>query len=645
MISNRNHCFKILKVGDPMTIKGFKRKLSAIFSADVKGYSRLMGEDDEATVRTLIAYREVMSVVIQKHRGRVVDSPGDNILAEFASAVDAVRSAVEMQEELKIRNAELPEDRKMEFRVGINLGDVIHEEERIYGDGVNVAARIEGLADAGGICISRGAYDQVKKKLSLGYEYLGEHSVKNIDEPVRVYRVLLESEAVGKVVGEKKVRPRRWQWAAVVAVILILVVAVMAIWNFSFRSAFSPEKVSSLEKISIPLTEKPSIAVLPFKNLSGDPEQEYFSDGITNDIITDLSKFPELFVIASNTVFTYKDKPIKVKDVSRDLGVRYVLEGSVQKTGGKVRINSQLIDATTGHHLWAERYDKDLKDLFKLQNELVQTIVSKLAIQIGEIERGRVMRKDTDNLQAYDYLLRGREYFYQGTREDNKNARLMFQRAIEIDSRYSSAYAALAWTHLNDFFYGWTMFPNKHLQRAHDIAKEALNLEESNALAHSALGAIYLRRAQYDLALSELKRAIELNPNDTQSQTMLGTVMLYSGRKDEAIFWKESALRLNPHFILGPYMTLGQAYYLNGQYEDAITILKKGLAKKPDFVGHYIMLTAAYAQTGFIEEAKRSAAKVLRLDPFFELNSYGTVFRNPEDRAKIVDGLRKAGLN
>jgi adenylate cyclase len=606
-----------------MTKEGFKRKLSAIFSADVKGYSRLMGEDDEATVRTLTAYREVMSVVIQKHRGRVVDSPGDNILAEFASAVDAVRSAVEMQEELKVRNAELPEDRKMEFRIGINLGDVIHEKERIYGDEVNVAARIEGLADAGGICISRNAYDQVKKKLSLGYEYLGEHSVKNIDEPVRVYRVLLESEAVGKVI----------------------VVAVVAIWNFYLRSAFSPEKVASLEKTSIPLTEKPSIAVLPFKNLGGDPEQEYFSDGITNDIITDLSKFRELLVIASNTVFTYKDKSVKIKDVSLDLGVRYVLEGSVQKTGGKVRINSQLIDATTGHHLWAERYDKDLKDLFKLQNELVQTIVSKLAIQIGEIERGRVMRKDTDNLQAYDYLLRGREYFYRGTREDNKNARLMFQRAIEIDPRYSSVYAALAWTHLNDFFYGWTMFPNKHLQRAHDIAKESLNLEESNALAHSALGAIYLRRAQYDLALSELQRAIELNPNDTQSQTMLGTVMLYSGRKDEAIFWKESALRLNPHFILGPYMTLGQAYYLNGQYEDAITILKKGLAKKPDFVGHYIMLAAAYAQTGFTVEAKRSAVKVLRLDPFFELSSYGTVFRNSEDRAKIVDGLRKAGLN
>jgi adenylate cyclase len=627
-----------------MTIQGFRRKLIAILSADVKGYSRLMGEDDEATVRTLTAYREVISVVIQKHRGRVVDSPGDNILAEFASVVDAVRSAVEMQEELRIRNAELSEDRKMEFRIGINLGDVIYEEEQIYGDGVNVAARIEGLADAGDICISRDAYVQVKKKLSLGYEYWGEHSVKNIDEPVQVYRVLLEPEVVGKVIDEKKERPRRWRWVAVAAVILILVVAVAAIWNFHLRSSFSPEKGAFLETKSTSLTEKPSIAVLPFRNLGGDPEQEYFSDGITNDIITDLSKFRELSVIASNTVFTYKDNPVKVKDVSRDLGVRYVLEGSVQKIGGRLRINSQLIDANTGHHLWAERYDKDLRDLFKLQNEIVQTIVSKMAIQIEETERARVMRKSTDNLRAYDYLLRGQEHFYQRTRKGSKEARIMFQKAIEIDPRYSSAYAALAWAHLDDFFYGWTMFPEKSLQRAHDIAKEALSFEESNALAHSALGSIYLRRTQYDLAMSELQRAIELNPNDAQSQTMLGSVMLYSGRKDEAIYWKESAMRLNPRRDRGLFMTLAQAYYLNGRHEDAIIVLKKGVADQPDFVGNYIMLAAAYAQVGLTEEAKRSAATVLQLHPFFETGSYGTVFRNPEDRTKIIDGLRKAGL-
>jgi len=627
-----------------MTTQSFKRKLTAILSADVKGYSRLMGEDEDATVHTLKAYRELIGNLIHKYHGRVVDSPGDNILSEFASVVDALRGAVAIQEELKAKNTELSENRRMEFRIGINLGDVIEDEGRIYGDGVNIAARIEGLSQSGGICISRTAYDHVKNKLSLGYEYIGEHAVKNIADPVKVYRVLMEPEAAGKLIGEKRTRPIRRRWAIVASVILVLGFVAVAIWNFYLRSALFPEKGSSVKKASISETEKPSIAVLPFKNLSGNPEQEYFSDGITNDIITDLSKFSELSVIASNTVFTYKDKSVKVKDVSRDLGVRYVLEGSVQKVADKVRINAQLIDASNDHHLWAERYDKDLRDLFKLQNELVQTIVTKMAIRIDETERKRTMRKDTDNLQAYDYLLRGWEYFYQNTREGNKNARLMFQRAIEIDSRYSSAYAALAWSYLNDFYYGWTMFPDKSLQRTHDFAKKALSMEESNALAHSALGSIYLRRRQYDLAMSELQRAIELNPNDTHSQRQLGSVMLYSGRMDEAIYWIESALRLNPNLSLGAFMLLGQAYYLSGRYEDAITILKKGLAKNQDFMGHDIMLAAAYAQAGYAEEAKRSAAKVLRLDPFFELDSYGTVFRNSEDRAQIVQGLRKAGL-
>ena len=627
-----------------MTTQSFKRKLTAILSADVKGYSRLMGEDEDATVHTLKTYRELIGNLIHKYHGRVVDSPGDNILSEFASVVDALRSAVAIQEELKAKNTELSENRRMEFRIGINLGDVIEDEGRIYGDGVNIAARIEGLSQSGGICISRTAYDHVKNKLSLGYEYIGEHAVKNIADPVKVYRVLMEPEAAGKLIGEKRTRPIRRRWAIVASVILVLGFVAVAIWNFYLRSALFPEKGSSVKKASISETEKPSIAVLPFKNLSGNPEQEYFSDGITNDIITDLSKFSELSVIASNTVFTYKDKSVKVKDVSRDLGVRYVLEGSVQKVADKVRINAQLIDASTNHHLWAERYDRDLIDLFKLQDELVQTIVTKMAIRIDETERARTMRKDTDNLQAYDYLLRGWEYFYQNTREGNKDARLMFQRAIEIDSRYSSAYAALAWSYLNDFYYGWTMFPDKSLQRTHDFAKKALSMEESNALAHSALGSIYLRRRQYDLAMSELQRAIELNPNDTHSQRQLGSVMLYSGRMDEAIYWIESALRLNPNLSLGAFMLLGQAYYLNGRYEDAITILKKGLAKNQDFMGHDIMLAAAYAQAGYAEEAKRSAAKVLRLDPFFELDSYGTVFRNSEDRAQIVQGLRKAGL-
>jgi len=308
-----------------MPAQGFKRRLTAILSADVKGYSLLMGDDEDATVRTLKAYRELIGNVIHEYHGRVVDSPGDNILSEFASVVDAVRGAVKIQEKLKARNSELPEHRRMAFRIGINLGDVISDEGRIYGDGVNIAARIEGLSQGGGICISRTAYDQVKNKLPLGYEYIGEHAVKNIAEPVKVYRVLMEPETAGRVIVEKGVRSGRRRWIAAALAIMVIGIATAAIWNLYLKSVLSLEKSKSLKKASISVTEKPAIAVLPFKNLSNDREQEYFSDGITNDIITDLSKFSELSVIASNTVFSYKDKSVKIKDLSRDLGVRYVL--------------------------------------------------------------------------------------------------------------------------------------------------------------------------------------------------------------------------------------------------------------------------------------------------------------------------------
>ena len=472
-----------------------KRKLSAILSADVKGYSRLMGEDELATVDTLKKYRGVMATLVQQYKGRVVDSPGDNILSEFPSVVDAVECAVKVQEELKARNAELPENRRMEFRIGVNLGDVIEDEGQLYGDGVNIAARVEGLAEGGGICISGTAYDQVKNKLSLGYKYLGEHAVKNIADPVRAYRVLMDPEYAGKVIGEKRAIPARRVRAAMAAgVVLVVGVAAVAIWKYYLAPAPPPVEVTSKEKMAFPLPDKPSIAVLPFTNLGGDPEQEYFSDGITNDIITDLSKFRQMLVIASNTVFTYKGMPVKIKDVGRELGVRYVLEGSVQRTTGKVRINAQLIDATTGHHLWAERYERELKDLFDVQDQIVQTIVATLAVKIDAAERERVMRKDTESLEAYDYQLQGLEHTHPKTRPENTKARQAFEKAIGLDPRYASAYAGLGTTYLNLIRYGWTEFLAQSLQRAHDLAQKALSIDESNAAAHALLGDVYRYR-------------------------------------------------------------------------------------------------------------------------------------------------------
>ena len=352
-----------------MAQQGFKRKLTAILSADVIGYSRLMRDDEEATVRDLAAHRVLITEIIQQHNGRVVDSPGDNILAEFVSVVDAVNGAIKIQQEIKKSNTGIPEDRRMEFRIGINLGDVIEEDERIYGDGVNIAARVEGLSATGGISISGTVYEHIKDKLLLGYHYLGEQNVKNIPEPVLVYQILTAPEAAGKVIGEEKPKARKLRWAAFSVLALIIIVAgALAIWKYYFHPQIEP---ASLDKMAFPLPDKPSIAVLPFVNMSDDPKQEYFSDGITEDLITDLSKISGLFIIARNSTFVYKGKPVKIRQVAEELGVRYVLEGSVRKAENRVRINVQLIDATTGGHLWAERFDRHYKDIFELQDEVI----------------------------------------------------------------------------------------------------------------------------------------------------------------------------------------------------------------------------------------------------------------------------------
>src|SRR5512139_2215681 len=365
-----------------MATQDFRRKLTAILSADVKGYSRLMGEDEETTVRTITSHRNVLAAVIQKYRGRVVDSPGDNLLAEFVSVVDAVQSAVEIQEVIRGKNTELPEDRRMKFRIGINLGDVIQEGERIYGDGVNIAARLEGLAEAGGICISGSAYEQIENKLPLRYDYLGEHEVKNITKPVRVYRAQIESETVAR----------------------------------------KPLEIASKEKMAFPLPDKPSIAVLPFVNMSRDPDQEFFSDGMTEEIITALSKSPYLFVIARQSTFAYKGKPVKIKQVSDELGVRYVLEGSVRRSGEKVRITAQLIDATTGYHLWAERYDRKLREIFDLQDEIALKILKTVHEKLQPAFYLRIPGRGARNLEAFLKAIEAREWFYRANKDDNATA-------------------------------------------------------------------------------------------------------------------------------------------------------------------------------------------------------------------------------
>jgi adenylate cyclase len=625
-----------------MAEEGFKRKLTAILSADVEGYSRLMGEDEDATIRTLTAYRELMSTIIQKHRGRVVDSPGDNLLAEFGSVVDTVRCAVEIQEELRVRNAELPENRKMKFRVGINLGDVVEEGERIYGDGVNITARVEGLAEGGGICISGTVYDSIKNKLSLSYDSMGEHTVKNITEPIRVYRMRVGPDAAAPGVSkEKRHGVKRWQWTALAAVV-VLIVGAVTIWNFYFR--LPSVEPASVEKMAFPLPDKPSIAVLPFTNMSDDPKQEYFSDGITENIITALSKTPKLFVIARNSTFTYKDKPVKVQQVAEELGVRYILEGSVQKTEKRVRINAQLIDAITGRHLWAERYDRNLSDIFAVQDEITIKIISALRVKLTKGES--LWGVGTDNLDAYLKYLQSRKHGQRFSKESYALRRKLAEEAIALDPEYVDAYLELSDTYLHSMRSSSPESAKQLLEQAEELVKKAISLRADHADARAFLGRIYLRKKQFDEAIAELQRAVAMAPNSADVNARLAYTLENAGRPEESISLYEKAMRLSPVSDSWYVAGLGWSYFGMGHYEEAISALKRYLNHDPENKIVRASLAAAYIMLGREEEARNEAAEVLRLDPKFSVEAYRkrSQYKNPEDVKRFYDALLKAGL-
>ena len=626
-----------------MNNKGVKRKLTAILSADVKGYSRLMGEDEVTTVRTLEAYREIMAALIQQYHGRVVDSPGDNLLAEFASVVDAVQCAVEVQQVLKAKNAELSEDRKMEFRIGINLGDVIEEGERIYGDGVNIAARIESLAEPGGICVSGNAYEQIENKLALGYEYLGKQSVKNITKPIRVYKVPLERD-MGK---EKKIRSKRWRLAAIIGVaVLVLGGGAFALWTFNLRSKSARMEIASEESMAFPLPEMPSIAVLPFVNLSGDPEQEYLADGITDTLITAISKTPNIFIIASNSTFTYKGKPIKVSQVAEELGVRYVLEGSVQLSGNRLRISSQLVDALTGHQIWAERYDRTMDDFFAVQDDITKKIITALRVKLTEGEQARVYDKTTDNLDSFLKFLQGTSFFFRFNIESNMLAQQMFEDAIDLDSKNAAAHTLLAWTHVMEVRYGSSISPSKSLERAVELAQRALVLSDGQDATHSLLGHIHLLKGQYEKAIAEAELAVVLNPNSADAHAHLGMTLNYLGNGLQAIPSLQKAIRLNPIPPNWYLHTLGDAYRLTGEYEEAITVYKRVLHRNPDDIFAHTGLVLTYSLLGLEEEANTAAENALKMDPKLSFENYvkALPFKSQLDREHLIDALHKVGL-
>jgi adenylate cyclase len=594
-----------------MTNQEVKRKLTAILSADMKGYSRLMGEDEKGTVRALNEYREAMTGLIQHHHGRVVDAPGDNVLAEFGSVVDAIECAVEIQKELKARNAELSESRRMEFRIGVNLGDVIEEEGKIFGDGVNIAARLERLSEAGGVCISGTAFDQVENKLRLGYEYLGEQTVKNIGKPVRVYRVLMETEAIAQKGLE----------------------------------------VASKEKMAFPLPDVPSIAVLPFENMSGDLKQEFFSDGITENIITALSKVPRLFVISRQSTFFYKGKPVKIKQVAEELGVQYVLEGSVQREGSRVRITAQLIDALSGHHLWAERYDRDLKDLFTLQDEITMRILMAVRVKLTEGEISFAYSKYFSGKQGFDCFLKLMEaanYAGRVTIEDNIVARRLIEEAILMCPENPVGYAQLAMVYMNDYWLDRTKSPQETLEKAQELAKKALAMDDSLPGAHIWLSFIYIFKREYDRAITEAERAVALDPSGSEAYSQYASTLLFAYRPEEAIPMFQKAIRLNPNAPTQTFMFLGHAFRNAGLFEEAVWAYKKSLQRAPDFVAAHIGLGTTYSLMGREKEARAEAEEILRINPSFSLDHFArTALQSYKDQSeidKVVNAMRKAGL-
>jgi adenylate cyclase len=627
-----------------MAEEGFKRKLTAILSADVIGYSRLMRDDEEATVRDIAARRVLITQIIQQHNGRVVDSPGDNILAEFASVVDAVNGAIKIQQEIKRSNTETPEDRRMEFRIGINLGDVIEEEERIYGDGVNIAARVEGLAAGGGIAISGIVYDSIKDKLSLGYQYLGEQDVKNIPEPVRIYRLLTEPADAGKMIGVEKPKSKKLRWVASGAVaLIILAVGAFAIWNYYFRPRFEP---ASVEKMAFPLPEKPSIAVLPFDNLSGDPQQDYLADGFSENITTALSYLPQMFVIARNSSFTYKGKPVKVQQVSEELGVRYILEGSVIKSGEKIRITAQLIDALTGGHIWSERYDRDFNDFLSLLDEITLAITVELQVELTEGEKARIVT--TDNFDAWRYVEKGKQFML--TSGDTKKAREFYEKALEIDPEYAGALTAKAWTHFWDARYGKSDSRGESFKRAVELAKKSVALDENQPSVHGLLVFIYLYQKHYDRAIEEGRKAIALDPNNADLRIWYGEVLYRSGIFKEAVQMCEEAMRLHPHAPLWYFGHMMNAYYWVQRYEESLStaeqLIDLGKARNSKIVWWGYWGTArAKVRLGRVSEAQEDVNKLLELRPeyYLELDRRNTLYK-PEIIAREHEDMRMAGF-
>ena len=605
-----------------------QRRLAAILAADIAGYSRLMGEDDVATVRDLKGHQAAVLPLVAEFGGRIIDTAGDGILAEFPSAVGAVECATRLQGVMAARNAHQPEGRRMQFRVGINLGDVIHDEARIYGDGINVAARLENIAEPGGICISEDVYRQIRDKLGVPCRDLGAKELKNIARPVHVYAIDLGSRrAPWRRRLSFRLRP-----VLLLAVVLALVAAAVPL---AWQRLVKPVEVPAA-----------TLAVLPFANQSGDPKREYFSDGITEDIINALGRFSGIRVSAYNAVRAYKGKAPGREEISRELDVRYVVQGSVRQADDRVRVGVELSDAARGTQLWSERYEGEGKEVFGIQDRIVKDIAGALAVKLTALEQRRAASKPPESMEAYDLVLRARELMANAERGPNREARALLARALQLSPGYAEAWAALAHGELQRALFGWIEDPSEAVRRTEEAARRALAADEpgANARALGVLGSLHTFTGNFDAALAEADRAIELNASDALAHSLRGGVLLWTGRIPESIAASETARRFNPRLSSEAAFNLAFAYYLAGRYRDTLAVLEPVLRATPDLFFLQAVRAAALAQLDEAEQARQAAAELRRLNPFFKVELFGTRLVKPEQRARAQEGLRKAGL-
>jgi adenylate cyclase len=631
-----------------------KRRLTAILAADVVGYSRLMALDEAGTLAALQSHRdELIDPKIAQYNGRIVKLMGDGILMEFASVVEAVELAIEVQAAMLERNIDCPDEKKIVFRIGINLGDVVVQDEDILGDGVNLTARLEAHAEPGGICISASAYEQLSGKLDLTVEDLGSAAFKNIEEPVHVYSIRIDDKAkaictpviTSVAVAEAGISGRKYLYGGLL--LLFLVVGGGIFWWQPWVPQFEPAQAAAM---ALALPDKPSIAVLPFDNMSSDQEQEYFADGMTEDLLTGLSQLSGLFVISRNTSFTYKDKPVKIRDVAEELGVRYVLEGSVRRSDNQLRINVQLIDALSGYHVWAKKYDREMRDVFALQDEVVGAIVTSMADNLlPDLAAG----DKTENPAAYDLYLQGREYVRANTPRDFLKAIKLLKNAIDLDPGYTSAHATLAEVYWTIFDNSWGKRTGLETTDAVELSKEhlAIALEQKSSAAERTSASISLWSGNHDKALKEIGRAIELEPNDADNFDMQAHIQIYAGEAVEAEKSARTAMRLNPHYPARYLRSLGRALFHQDRFAEALDVLQRAVKWEPDYDYNYPILTATYGHLDRREDAKEALEKLNTLRKYSEGGNYTvqnvanwTPFKNETYLARYQDGLRKGGM-